>query len=220
MRPRRGPRRVRLSADERRALGVILGLLLLASLARWLDRPRPLLDNVPVMDVAAVEEASRAARPPPRGAPPTEPLDANTATARDLERLPGIGPAVAARIIAERERAPYTSLAELQQRVPGVGPALAARMAPYLTLPAGTAVHGVGPGPGAGPPGAGGRLELNRASARELEQIPGVGPVLAARLVARRDSLHGFRDWDQVDAVPGVGPAMLQRLKDMTVLVP
>lgn len=203
---------MRLSTDERRALGVILGLLLLASAARWLDRPRPLLPDSPALDVAALEEASRDARPPPRAGPPAEPIDPNTATARDLERLPGVGPAVAGRIVAERARGPFASLAELQQRVPGVGPALAARMAPHLTLPAG--------GSPPGGPSGGARLDLNRASARDLEQIPGVGPVLAGRLVARRDSLGAFRDYGQVDAVPGVGPAMLLRLKEMTVLQP
>jgi competence protein ComEA len=212
-----------LSDEERRALGIILALLLLASGARWIERPRPLLDGVGELDLAALEEASRAAKPPARG-PPAAPIDPNRATPRELEQLPGVGPATAARIVEERERAPFASLADLQRRVRGVGPALAGRLAPHVTLPAGGAR---GPGGAGGAGGGGGppatameRLDLNRASPGELEGVPGVGPVLAARLVARRDSLGGFRDWAQVDAVPGVGPAMLARLKELTALRP
>ncbi|MBX3173592.1 MAG: helix-hairpin-helix domain-containing protein [Gemmatimonadaceae bacterium] len=52
----------------------------------------------------------------------------------ELDRLPGIGPALAARIIANRDSAgAYGSLEALQQ-VKGIGPALAAKLAPYVTF--------------------------------------------------------------------------------------
>ena len=57
------------------------------------------------------------------------PLDLNEASARDLEVVPGIGPALAARIVEDRQaRGPFSSLADVQ-RVKGIGPALAARLA-------------------------------------------------------------------------------------------
>jgi competence ComEA-like helix-hairpin-helix protein len=201
-----------LSNDERRALGIILGLLLLAAAARWLERPRPLLEDVGALDVAALEAASRAAVPEAR-APlrAGERIDPNTASPAELQRLPGVGAALAQRIIEERERRPFASAAELE-RVRGIGPALGERLAEHIALPR----------TGSGPGGAGGgqRLNLNRASAQELQAVPGIGPALAARLVARRDSLGRFRDWPDVAAVPGVGPAMLARLKDLAVLAP
>jgi DNA uptake protein ComE-like DNA-binding protein len=49
------------------------------------------------------------------------PVNLNEADARALEQLPGIGPALAARIIEQRERAPFQSKAELT-KVPGIGP--------------------------------------------------------------------------------------------------
>jgi hypothetical protein len=61
------------------------------------------------------------------------PLDPNTAGARALESLPGIGPARAAAIVHERERRPYASVADLR-RVPGIGPVLLGRIAPHLAV--------------------------------------------------------------------------------------
>lgn len=58
-------------------------------------------------------------------------------------------------------------------------------------------------------------LDLNRATAAELERLPGVGPALAARIVARRDSAGPFRTLAQLDSVRGVGPALLSRLKPL-----
>lgn len=55
-------------------------------------------------------------------------VDANTATEVELETIPGIGPAIAARIAQERRKAPFRSLEDLEQRVRGVGPASLQRM--------------------------------------------------------------------------------------------
>jgi competence protein ComEA len=68
--------------------------------------------------------------------PPPAPLilDVDRATAAELERLPRIGPALAARIVQDRsERGDYGSIQGLQ-RVRGVGPAMAAALAPYVTF--------------------------------------------------------------------------------------
>ncbi len=56
-------------------------------------------------------------------------------------------------------------------------------------------------------------LDLNRATAGDLAQLPGVGPQLAKAIIDDRTRLGGFKSWDEVDAVPGVGPARIETLK-------
>jgi competence ComEA-like helix-hairpin-helix protein len=82
--------------------------------------------------------ARRDARTPPESPVPDDPrievrIDVNAAPAADLEALPGIGAALAARIVADREaRGPFRSAEELV-RVPGVGRKLAAQLRPLVS---------------------------------------------------------------------------------------
>ncbi len=61
------------------------------------------------------------------------PLDLNSATSGELQRLHGVGPVRAAQIVAGR---PYRSVEELR-RIPGVGPGHLARIAPCVTIATG-----------------------------------------------------------------------------------
>jgi hypothetical protein len=60
-------------------------------------------------------------------------LDPNTARARSLEALPGIGPARAAAIASARCDRPFASVADLE-RVDGIGPKTRAAIAPWLEV--------------------------------------------------------------------------------------
>jgi competence ComEA-like helix-hairpin-helix protein len=132
------------STDERRALAIILGLLLLATAARWVQRPRPILADATAVDLEALEEASRAARPPPRRTlKPGTRLDPNTATAQELEALPGVGPAMAGRIVEAREAGRFSTLDDLR-RVKGIGPGVLAKLEPHVTLPPGSPAAAAG----------------------------------------------------------------------------
>ena len=51
-------------------------------------------------------------------------------------------------------------------------------------------------------------LDLNRATAGQLEELPGIGPALAERILAYRAENGPFAGADQVQAVPGIGPAL------------
>ncbi len=64
-------------------------------------------------------------------APPTFHVNPNTADRPALQLLPGVGPALAERIIAQRADAPFTSTDDLQ-RVKGIGRIVAGRLEPYV----------------------------------------------------------------------------------------
>jgi competence protein ComEA len=57
------------------------------------------------------------------------------------------------------------------------------------------------------------RLDLNRASAGELESLPGVGTVLAQRVVAFRESVGRFQKIEDLRRVKGIGAKKFERLK-------
>jgi competence protein ComEA len=55
-------------------------------------------------------------------------IDVNRASQAELEALPGVGTALSARILAERQKSPFKTWADLIQRVRGVGPGSAAKL--------------------------------------------------------------------------------------------
>lgn len=59
---------------------------------------------------------------------------------------------------------------------------------------------------------AGERLDVNRATRSELEAIPGVGPAMAAAIVATRDTRGGYGTLEDLDEVPGIGEKRLRKL--------
>ncbi|HLL48417.1 MAG TPA: helix-hairpin-helix domain-containing protein, partial [Longimicrobiaceae bacterium] len=138
-------------------------------------------------------------------------------SATELERLPRVGPGLAARIVARRESAgPFRTLADLDS-VPGVGPALLAQVAPHLALaPAPPASRAAGGRRASAAPAAtataSGTLDLNTATAAQLEALPGIGPALAERIVSRRAAHGRFRAPSELDDVPGIGKKALERI--------
>lgn len=71
-----------------------------------------------------------------------------------------------------------------------------------------------GPG-GGGSGGAGGAVDVNTAGSAELQTLPGIGPVLADRIVAWRDANGPFPDVDALIDVSGIGPAVLGQIRDL-----
>jgi competence protein ComEA len=69
-----------------------------------------------------------------------------------------------------------------------------------------------GGGGAAGP--AGGPINLNSATAEQLDQLDGVGPATAQKIIAYRQQHGGFRSVDELDQVPGIGPKRLAALRD------
>ncbi|CAM3989886.1 helix-hairpin-helix domain-containing protein [Helcobacillus massiliensis] len=66
-------------------------------------------------------------------------------------------------------------------------------------------------GPGGG---ADGRININTATAQELQELPGVGPSIAQRIIEFRDANGPFPSVDSLTEVSGIGPATLEKLRD------
>jgi competence protein ComEA len=60
-----------------------------------------------------------------------------------------------------------------------------------------------------------GPVDVNRATADELDELPGVGPATAAAIITERTRNGPFASVDDLDRVPGIGPAKLEALRDL-----
>lgn len=70
-------------------------------------------------------------------------------------------------------------------------------------------------GSGSGPTGP---VDLNHATAAELEVLPGIGPATAAAIVAHRDQHGPFASVEGLLDVPGIGPARLESLRELVTV--
>jgi competence ComEA-like helix-hairpin-helix protein len=59
------------------------------------------------------------------------------------------------------------------------------------------------------------KINLNTASASELELLPGVGPAVAQRIIDHRAAHGPFKHVEDLDDVKGIGPRTLQKLRDL-----
>ena len=74
--------------------------------------------------------------------------------------------------------------------------------------------------PSGGSDGTGGPIDLNTADATRLEELPGVGPAIAQRIIDHREKNGPFRSVDDLLEVSGIGPATLEKIRDQTTVSP
>jgi competence protein ComEA len=63
--------------------------------------------------------------------------------------------------------------------------------------------------------GVGSRINVNTASAIELESLPGVGPATASQIIREREANGPFSSIDDLTRVSGIGPATVEKLRDV-----
>jgi competence ComEA-like helix-hairpin-helix protein len=61
------------------------------------------------------------------------------------------------------------------------------------------------------------RVNINQADAATLEALPGIGPALAARVIAYREAHGPFQHLDGLRAVRGVGPSVLKQIEGLVI---
>lgn len=178
------------------ALALAAGAIVLRSVAAPQGRPVA----IPVPDVARAPEAART----PTGDEVLVHV-VGAVGSPGVVRLP-VGSRVADAVNAAGGSSPDANLA-------AVNLARTLTDGEQLVVP----VAGQDAGPGAVPSGASPpdpRVDLNTADAAALEALPGVGPVLAERIVRRRDE-QPFRTVEELDEVAGIGPALLAELREV-----
>ncbi|MER7418738.1 ComEA family DNA-binding protein [Micromonospora peucetia] len=199
-----------------RALAVVAVLVVLGA-GFWAWRSRPQAE--PVRPMAGAEASGVAATG--LAEPVATPAGELVVAVAGKVRRPGLVRVPAGARVADAVEAAGGAL-------PGVDVALLnpARKVTdgELILVGVAAPPGAAPPPGAaaggasGAPGAGGRLNLNTATLAQLDALPGVGPVLAQRILAHRDQHGGFRSVGDLRQVDGIGDARYEQLKELVTV--
>lgn len=184
-------------------------------------------------------QASKETQTTPKSTTPTAetvtfPLELNAASAAELEQLPHIGAVLAERITAYRDQIGGFSNREQLLEVEGIGEATLYEIYDLLYLenetfpepepaespapaaepqPAETAPPATEP-PAAVAPAVTFPLDLNQATAAELEQIPEMQPELAEKIVAFRQQIQAFSSVYELLYVDGMTEAYFVQLRD------
>ena len=64
------------------------------------------------------------------------------------------------------------------------------------------------------------RIDLNSATVEQLIQLPGIGPVIARRIVEYRTEHGPFTSVEEVLNIKGIGPKRFERIKDLITVIP
>lgn len=192
------------------ALAVVAGCAaLLAVFAVWRDRP--VAEPAPPLPVVGAEVPSVPAGPggPPPSVEPVAPTVVSVAgkvRRPGLVRLPG-GARVAdaiSQVGGPLPGADLTALNLARRVVDGEHIVVGLPQPPSVPQPAGS------PGPAAA---GGGKVDLNQATAEQLDTLPGVGPVTAKRIIEWRTAHGRFNSVDQLREIEGIGERRFSQLR-------
>jgi competence ComEA-like helix-hairpin-helix protein len=183
-----------LTPDERRAL---LGLLSLLVLGQGVALLRDERKARPDRELSAWLTRAQAARAESLGA---EAGLANVQQETTLATQAGGRPIAAGRVDETGEDALDGAVAESTASPPGARALESVPIESASSIPAGVAATG--------------RVAINRASARDLEALPGIGPSLAKRIVEEREKAGPFRSPRDLLRVKGIGPKKQAAIQD------
>ena len=228
-----------LTRQEQRALALLLGVIVLGlAIHQWRGHGRRIrIEPAPARHLStAATRANASAKQASASNPPTSQarIDINTATATQLVALPGIGPVKAESIVQYRTvHGPFRRIEDLQN-VRGIGPKTFETLKPLIEVsgsleqssaPAANptsstvaAEPSVVPAPSPPParaPVQPGPIDINTATQEQLETLPGIGPVLAGRIIQYRRQHGRFGSVDELLEVKGIGTKRLGELRPL-----
>lgn len=180
-------------------------------------RESAVLENIPNSDIQITHtEQSSAALTHTDSAVVSydAPINVNTATAEELQALPGIGETKSAAIVKYREEhGAFADAAELMN-VNGIGERIFEQIRDKITTGTETsasskssceepsAVPNISP------------TNINTATAEDLQALPGIGEAKSAAIIAYRMDHGAFADITELINVNGIGEAIFERLRD------
>lgn len=197
---------------------------------------RPGLPSIPTAPPVEPQAETRETAGEPDGR-----INLNTANAAALERLPGVGPTRAEAILQTRSKLGGFRTIEDLMKVPGIGEKTLAKLRPMVTLGPGATESA--PKSPAAPKASdaattstqadGNRsveaesaeveiadgeaiprpVNINTATAEELDRIPGIGPALAARIIAHRNRAGLFKRPEDLVKVKGIGEKTFAKMR-------
>ena len=196
------------------AAGLVAALLVAGW--TWLDRPQvqPVSSSVP----PAAPTASKSSAPSPPVGEVAETSSTVVVSVVGLVKRPGLvtlatGARVADAISAAGGLLPHADAASVNlAAVVSDGEQIAVGVPGSWGESSGTG------GPAAAPASPAARLNLNTATVADLDGLPGIGPVLAQRIIDYRDQQGRFTSVDQLDDVPGIGPSIAARLTKLVTV--
>lgn len=151
------------------------------------------------------------------------PIDVNAADEATLAQVPGLGAQRAKRIIEYRQRhGHFRALDELDQ-VEGLGQYTVEKIRPALRVGLNEQALGAVL-PRATRPGETydrtAPLDLNSAPVEQLQQLPGIGPVLAQRIVQDRETRGTFQKLEDLARIHGIKGKTIEKLRPFVVVRP